>query len=186
MIVPCNIVYDRYNESHIYKRGVHISMRQLRYLSLVGAVLLFVIPIIPIVSFLLLLVHTMTKDPEAVGYVVMFLTIPILMFAGFSSATAVTSWLFLKKSFAKEKQQRIIWHLMISGVNLILAPIYLYAVNFILELTLSTTGMLANFLPLSQSNIFHPTKLLYGFYFIGPILIMLGGLLSYMNQESEE
>ena len=158
-------------------------------ISLCGAAFLGLVPLIPAVSFLLLLIHSIIKDPQSVGYIVLFLTVPVLIFVGISSAVVILSFFALKQSFAKSGTQMLIWHIIVSSVQLVLVPIYFYVINYFLGMTLSVITPFDGFVRILQTDTFHPAKLIYGLYLVGPVLILLGGIVnsvSYRKQKSEQ
>lgn len=164
---------------------------QKRYhnISLCGAAFLGLVPLIPAVSFLLLLIHSIIKDPQSVGYIVLFLTVPVLIFVGISSAVVILSFFALKQSFAKSGTQILIWHMIVGCVQLALVPIYFYVINYFLGMTLSVITPFDGFVRILQTDTFHPAKLIYGLYLVGPVLILLGGIVSnvgYRKQKNEE
>lgn len=150
-------------------------------MALVGALIVGAISLIPFGSFIALIIHTMIGDPEATGYVFLFLTIPVLMFtsgAGFVATVSVTAILITLKL---EEQKMGVWHIIIGGVNLLLMPLLIYFVNYFLLTTLTTTGYMQWLQNIIAEDSFHPSKLFYGIYYIGPLLIFIGGLMTYFN-----
>src|SRR5699024_12200159 len=118
------------------------------------------------VSFLLLLIHSIIKDPQSVGYIVLFLTVPVLIFVGISSAVVILSFFALKQSFAKSGTQMLIWLIIVSSVQLVLVPIYFYVIIYFLGMTLSVIPPFDGFVRILQTDTFHPTILIYGFSLI--------------------
>src|SRR5699024_1128661 len=106
-------------------------------ISLCGAAFLGLVPLIPAVTSLLLLILSIIKDPQSVGYIVLFLTVPVLLSVGISSAVVILSFFALKQSFAKSGTQILIWHIIVNSVELVLVPIYFYVINYFLGMTLS-------------------------------------------------
>lgn len=153
------------------------------YVSLVGILFLSLIPITPIISYGILLYHTITKDPEAVGYVVMFLTLPVLVFALVTMTFVGVAYITLRQSLKKKQKQMGIWHIVIGGVNVVLLPIYIYCIQFILEMMVSTSFSGGY---IWQQSGFHPLNLLYATYSIGPVLILVGGILGLVDNKQTE
>src|SRR5699024_7529887 len=91
----------------------------------------------PAASLILLSIQSLIKDPQPVGYIVLFFTVPVLIFVGISSAVVILSFFALKQSFAKSGTQMLIWHIIVSSVQLVLVPIYFYVINYFLGMTLS-------------------------------------------------
>src|SRR5699024_6686153 len=158
-------------------------------ISLCGAAFLGLVPLNPAVSFLLLLVHSVIKDPKSVRYIVLFLTVRVLTFVCISSAVVILSFFALKQSFARSGTHILIWHIIVSSVQLLLVPIYFYVINYFLGMTLSVITPFDGFVRILQTDTFHPAKLIYGLYLVGPVLILLGGIVSnvgYRKQKNEE
>src|SRR5699024_5157594 len=158
-------------------------------ISLCGGAFLGLVPLIPAVSFLLLLIHSIIKDPQSVGYIVLFLTVPVLIFVGISSTVVILSFFVLKHYFSMSLTQILIWHIIVSSVQLVLVPIYFYVINYFLGMTLSVVTPFDGFVRILQTDTFHPAKLIYGLYLVGPVLILLGGIVSnvgYRKQKNEE
>src|SRR5699024_12006917 len=81
--------------------------------------------------------HSIIKDPQSVGYIVLFLTVPVLLFVGISSTVVILSFFALKQTFAKNGTQILMWHMIVGSVQLALVPIYFYVINYFLGMTLS-------------------------------------------------
>src|SRR5699024_145503 len=157
-------------------------------ISLGGAMSLGLVPLIPALSFLLLLIHSIIKDLQSVGCIVLFLSVPALIFVGISSAVGILSFFALKQSFAKSGTQILIWHMIVGCVQLALVPIYFYVINYFLGMTLSVVTPFDGFVRILQTDTFHPAKLIYGLYLVGPVLILLGRIVSnvgYRKQKNE-
>src|SRR5699024_7586492 len=111
------------------------------------------------------------------------------IFVGISSALVILSFFALKQSFAKRGTQILIWHIIVSSVQLVLVPIYVYVINYFLGMTLSVITPFDGRVRILQTDTFHTAKLIYGLYLVGPVLILLGGIVnsvSYRKQKSEQ
>src|SRR5699024_10195122 len=155
-------------------------------ISLGGAMFLGLVPLIPAVSVLLLLIHSIIKDPQSVGYIVLFLTVHVILFVGISSTVVILSFFALKQSFSKSGTQILIWHMIVGCVQLALVPIYFYVINYFLGMTLSVITPFDGFVRMLQTDTFHPAKLIYGLYLVGPVLILLGGIVSSVGDRKQK
>src|SRR5699024_7295249 len=106
-------------------------------ISLGGAMFLGLVPLIPAVSFLLLLILSFIKELQSVGYIVLLLIVLVLLFVMISCAVVILSCFALRQSFAKSGIQIFIWHIIVSSVQLVLVPIYFYVINYFLGMTFS-------------------------------------------------
>lgn len=156
-------------------------MRAYQYLSYTGLTFLGLIALIPIISYLMTLVHTIQNDQEALGYIVLFFTLPALGIAAFIGGIAGASGFFLFMSFKQNKGKMLCIHVGVFLVTLALPFLYQIGMTYILSLTFSGMGIFPKFVENLQSGDLHPANLLYGFYFIGPIFILLGGLFGYIQ-----
>src|SRR5699024_6217550 len=111
------------------------------------------------------------------------------IFVGISSTVVILSFFALKQSFSKSRTQILIWHIIVSSVQLVLVPIYFYVINYFLSMTLSVVIPFDGFVRILQTDTFHPAKLIYGLYLVGSVLILLGGIVrnvGYRKQKNEE
>src|SRR5699024_2162235 len=130
---------------------------QKRYhnISLCGAAFLGLVPLIPALSLLLLLIHSIIKAPQSVGYIVLFFTVPVLLFVGIRSTVVILSCSALKQTCAKNGRQILMWHMIVGSVQLALVPIYFYVINYLLVMTLSVITPFDGFLRILQTDTFH-------------------------------
>src|SRR5699024_159991 len=139
--------------------------------------------------FLLLLIHSIIRDPQSVGDIVLFLTVPVLVLVGVSSTVVILSFFALKQSFAENGTQILMWHMIVGSVQLAVVPVSFYVIKYLLGMTLSVITPFDGFVRILQTDTFHAAKLIYGLYLVGPVLILLGGIVSkvgYRKQKNEE
>src|SRR5699024_2841216 len=99
------------------------------------------------------------------------------------------SFFALKQTFAKNGTQILMWHMIVGSVQLALVPIYFYVINYFLGMTLSVITPFDVFVCILQTDTYHHAKLIYGLYLVGPVLILLGEIVSnvgYRKQKNEE
>lgn len=158
------------------------------YLLLFGSIFSSMIPIKSILLFITLFVHTIVKDPEAIGYVGLFLAFPTFIVTSLSTTMVVILFVTLKPSVYKRKKGPRIVHVVIGCISIILSPVYMYFINFLMKTTFLATNTFTDFVPLLDADTFHPVKLIYAIYFVGPLLLLFGGIWGGLNypQQPEE
>src|SRR5699024_12466378 len=88
----------------------------------------------------------------------------------------------IRPSAYQSKQKNASLVFMVLGLSILVTmPIFLYFMDWGMKATLSILGIAPRFIYILEVNTFHPVKLIYGILFIGPVILLLGGILSLID-----
>jgi len=152
------------------------------YASTMGAVFLNLIYIFTITSYIVLVIHSILFDPGAVGYAVMFFIIPVIIVSATTGLFGMASiFLNIPSIYLKNYKRVTVGQVILGVISLIIAPLSTYFSIFLLKVTLSAISGMTELVTVLESTMIHPAKLIYIFYYLGPIFLILGGTLGYIN-----
>src|SRR5699024_9621220 len=185
LIIPIMYIINVFNKEQMHIiQAMRRRQKRNYYLSFIGSLFLILI-LIFIVLFifaLTLLLDTVMNDLGALGYLIMFAGLPIIFTYVVGVGVIAALYFTIRPSAyqSKQKNARIVF--MVIGFSiLIMMPIFLYCMDWRMKATLSILGIAPRFIYILEANTFHPVKLIYGILFIGPVILLLGGILSLID-----
>lgn len=157
------------------------------YLLLIGSILLGFIVIIAFLLLFILTIDTLTNDPEAVGYVIIFYTIPFFLIATTSASIVHILLMTLRPAHYINKQKNnSIMYMIVGVVSLIAIPIYSYFIKIGIEMMFIYLRISSEFTSKLELSIFHPTKLIYAIFLTGSLLLLIGGILNFFENRKQQ
>lgn len=183
LIIPTMYIINVFNKE---QRHIIQAMRRRQkrnyYLSFIGSLFLILIFIVLFIFALTLLLDTVMNDLGALGYLIMFAGLPIIFTYVVGVGVIAALYFTIRPSAYQSKQKNASIVFMVLGFSILVTmPIFLYFIDWGMKATLSILGIAPRFIYILEVNTFHPVKLIYGILFIGPVILLLGGILSLID-----
>jgi|SRR5690625_42241 len=157
------------------------------YLLLIGSIFLGFIVIISFILLFNLTLHTIINDPEAVGYIIIFYSVPFLLISTISASIVHVLLLTLRPaSYMNKQKNNSVMYIIVGCISIFAISLYSYFINIGVEMTLVNSSISMESISRLESSIFHPRKVIYAIFFTGSLLLLIGGILNFFENRKQQ
>jgi len=171
---------------HINEMGQ--KQKRAYYFSLIGSIIMSSIALLSLVILVLQVIQIVTSNSQGAGYALAFLVMPSLFGIVIVGGSGFVSLIYsIPTVFMKKQRISSIWFILLGTINLFFIPLLVFPLAFGIDfLFLNTDGEDGiGITDLLFGDEFHPVILFIYTIFIGPLLLLIGGILSFLNDRKQ-
>src|SRR5699024_3246178 len=185
------IILTLYSQLLLKARDVILQLEHSQtvtyYLLLLGSIFLGFIVIISFILLFNLTIHTIINDPEAVGYIIIFYSVPFVLISTTSASIVHVLLLTLRpSSYINKQKNNSVMYIIVGFISIFAIYLYSYFINIGVEMTLVNSSISVESISRLESSIFHPRKVIYAVFFTGSLLLLIGGILNFFENRKQQ
>lgn len=157
------------------------------YFALSGAIFIGVLVFISLTLLILLVIQIIKMGPEGAGYLFAFIVIPGAIAVVIGGVTAYVPLMYcIPTIYLKKQRLASILFIIMGMISFFIVPMFLFllfiGIDFLVLDSESDDGLVN----LLDADTFHPLMVLMYTIFIGPLLLIVGGILSFLNDRQQK